>query len=240
MKALIAAMMVMAAAPAWAAPIACSAIPAETASNKPEQQGDPRWPDRFKEAQAAAAASTADLVLLGDSMVGRWRPAWTETDLKGVSTTNLGIDGDRAAQVRWRLQNSVPMREPKYIVLSVGTNDIAHEPSVEIASGIILTATETHAKYPHAKIILMSVMPRAPKGPDDAQIVEVNDLLSRCNAGRYYYLDQWASFSDGAGNFSRELSDDGLHPNPTGYQLLGKKIMEAIAALRAQETTARQ
>jgi lysophospholipase L1-like esterase len=235
MKALIVAMMVFASSPAWAAPIACSTIPLEAASNKPEPQGDPRWPDRFREAQAAAAASDADLLLLGDSIIGRWRPTLRETQLRGISNIDLGIDGDRVAQVRWRLQNGVAMREPKYIALSVGTNDISHEPSVEIASGIFATVSEVRVRYPNAKIILLSVMPRYGKSPDDAQIVEVNDLLARCNAGRYYFLDQWAAFSDGEGNLSHDLSDDGLHPNDRGYRLMGKNILTAIAALGAQQ-----
>jgi lysophospholipase L1-like esterase len=60
-------------------------------------------------------------------------------------------------------------------------------------------------------------------------IVALNDWLQKfCALRGYTYLNYWPVLADEAGMLTKDLADDGLHPNAAGYRRMAPVALEAI------------
>jgi hypothetical protein len=107
----------LASAPAFSAPFpqSCQGLIAPpSAVSIPVQDTSPPYMSAFQTLAKEAAASTADLFLVGDSILGRWRPAWRSQAFPRLKTFDIGIDGDPIQGVLWQLQNgNLPAKPPR-------------------------------------------------------------------------------------------------------------------------------
>jgi lysophospholipase L1-like esterase len=60
-------------------------------------------------------------------------------------------------------------------------------------------------------------------------------LKSYCARNGLVYLDYFSALLDDKGMLRRDLSDDGLHPNPAGYKIMAPLADKAIAKAIASE-----
>jgi len=51
-----------------------------------------------------------------------------------------------------------------------------------------------------------------------------------CTKNRLVYLDYFSAVVDDKGMLKRDLSDDGLHPNASGYKIMAPLAEKAIAS----------
>ena len=74
---------------------------------------------------------------------------------------NLGIGGDRAKHVIWRVDNLSFPASIKYVIIHCGTNNIKFNNATDIANGILCVYYLIQSKLPNAQIIVTGLFPRS-------------------------------------------------------------------------------
>ena len=195
-------------------------------------------PKLHNEKLAEAKAGNIDVVMIGDSITHA-RSRHPDA-LKVEKMLNLGFPGDRTQNVLWRLQHgAVDGIAPRLVTLLIGTNHM-HDPkkgytpdaTADIFTGIQAVVAELRTRLPKAKIIVFSVFPRKPGGPND-RVSALNEMLPRIADGRHvFHEDINRTFLGVRGDYNSALySRDGLHLNADGYAAWAK----ALAPILKQE-----
>jgi lysophospholipase L1-like esterase len=209
------------------------------------------WPQlsRYREADAALAAPAKDearVVFMGDSITDIWNhiPAGF---FPGKPYVNRGIGGQTTPQMLIRFRPDVLALQPRVVVILAGTNDIAGN-----TGPMTLGETEGNlasmaglAQAHGIRVVLASVMPvndvSTPEGKKiiqtegrpPAKILELNERIKKYVAEHgEVYLDYFSATVDEHGLLKAELTNDGLHPNGKGYEVMAplaeKAIQEAL------------
>jgi len=195
---------------------------------------------RYRDADAALpspASGENRVVFYGDSITDGWKLA---EYFPGKPYVNRGISGQTTAQLLVRFRQDVLNLHPKVLVVLAGTNDIAGNTgpiSIEDIEANYTTLAELAALH-HIRLIYSSVLPvheyteRAgdmfTQRPPD-KIRALNQWLKDyCEKNGCVYLDYFSAMVDDKGFLKRELADDGLHPNPTGYKVMAPLAEAAI------------
>ena len=177
-----------------------------------------------------------DIVLLGNSLTefgGNWNMR-----LKGKEKghyINRGIIGDDAMGMYDRLYQILPAH-PKKIFLMAGVNDISHNLSADsVASLVTKLVDKILTDSPHSKLYLESILPinesfhrwRTMIGKTET-VVAVNDRLRKLAAAKSItFIDLFPSFVIPGTHVMRpELTVDGLHLTPAGYEVWSKILRE--------------
>lgn len=188
---------------------------------------DPVWTDSITE---------ESIVFLGNSLTfgGNWN------ELFGITNAvNRGIIGNTAADIDARL-SPITSAKPKAIFLMTGANDISHDLSADsVAKSIIHLVERIQTETPRTKIYLQSLLPinnsfgRYKLIFDKEQTFrDVNCLLEKYtseNGIEWIYL--YPLFCDENQNLREELTNDGLHLKPEGYEIWSKALCPYISEL---------
>ena len=187
------------------------------------------------EALLAQPADPHRVVFLGDSITDIWKLAQS---FPGKPYINRGISGQTTAQMLARLYPDVLDLKPAVMVLLAGTNDIARNTGPETLQMIAenIQAITELARLHGIKVIICSLTPvsdytrrkqTAQRPPAD--ILKLNawlrDYAAKEGAG---FADYYSALVDDHGMLKDGFSDDGLHPNPKGYELLAPVAEAAI------------
>ena len=187
--------------------------------------------DNAKLKQEAVAAGR--VVFMGDSITDGWKLAQS---FPGKPFVNRGIGGQTTPQMLVRMFPDVIELMPAAMIVLAGTNDIAGNTgpmSLGMIANNIQAMTEL-AKQHGIKVILCSVMPisdyttrkQSSKRPP-TDILKLNtwirEYAAKAGAG---FADYYAATVDDKGMLKEGFSQDGLHPNAKGYELL-KPVAEA-------------
>lgn len=202
--------------------------------------------NRYREADAALAPPTpkeSRVVFLGDSITDYWKLA---DYFPGKPYINRGIDGQTTPQMLVRFRQDVIDLHPKVLVVLAGTNDIAgvtgptRNEEVEANYASIAELARLH----NIRVVFASLLP-VNNYTEDAKesfalrprerILALNTWLKHyCAKNGLVYLDYFSAVVDDKGMLRRDLSDEGLHPNASGYKTMAplaeKAIMRAIAS----------
>ena len=215
------------------------------------------------------------LLFVGDSIADFWlfddnpwvsgqkygRKIWDESFAKPGSENyafNIGISGDRIEHILYRIlpksagglgQLDAPQLNPDYMVVMLGINNswAAEDPVADsIFEGVHVALRALHARKPHSRIVLQSLLPTndVAKNRDVVGIVNqrlVNLASSPEFSGFTRYMDLYPAFTDAYGMQIPHYFTDGLHPNQVGYavwrdQLLAFLKNERAASLRSTHT----
>lgn len=198
------------------------------------------WKPRHEQKVKLAKQGGHDLVFIGDSITQGWegpgKAVWDKYYAHRKSL-NLGFSGDRTEHVLWRLMNGeLENVDPKLFVLMIGTNNTGHrqDPPEQTADGIKLILELLQDRKPDAKVLLLSIFPRAPK-PEDG-LRQLNDQINAriktfADGERVHWLDVSDAFLDDDRVLAKEIMPDFLHPNDTGYAIWAKVMEAQIARL---------
>ena len=205
---------------------------------KPQPYAEKDWRTSFfKQAMNdRAKLRAAGIVFLGDSITQGWTATWTKHHgmktwkslLKSHNMINLGVSNDRIEHVLWRVTDGKEIDgfTAKLIVLMIGTNN--PEDPATIAKGIENLLKVLREKRPEAKILLLGVLPVSWRMAKSAQI---NELICKFADNQHiFYKDYSSLFLTPDGKKVCNLHD-GLHPDETGYELLGKELVKEFDAL---------
>ena len=196
---------------------------------------------RYREADAAlapAAPSENRVVFLGDSITDYWKLA---DYFPGKPYINRGIDGQTTPQILVRYRQDVIALHPRVLLVLAGTNDVAgvtgptHNEDVEANYASMAELARLH----HIRVVFASLLP-VNNYTEDAKesfalrprerILALNAWLKDyCAKNGFVYLDYFSAVVDDKGLLRRGLSDEGLHPNASGYKTMAPLAEKAIA-----------
>lgn len=175
------------------------------------------------------------IVLMGDSITEFWLQIHPEF-FEGKPYLDRGISGQTTPQMLVRFRQDVINLQPDVVVILAGVNDIAGNTgpttNEKIVENIISMIELAHANK--IKVILCSVLPAAnfnwrPNDKAAQTIVELNQLLaSYANTNTIPYVDYHTIMADTQNGLPKEFSEDGVHPNLKGYQIMEPLLEKAI------------
>ena len=202
---------------------------------------------RYREADAGLGPPVAGenrVVFIGDSITDYWKLA---DYFPGKPYLNRGIDGQATPQILVRFRQDVIDLHPKVLVLLAGTNDVAgvtgRTRNEDIEANY--TSIAELARVHQIRVVFSSLLP-VHNYTEDAKesfalrprdrIGALNTWLKDyCRKNGLVYLDYFGALVDGNGMLKRELSDDGLHPNASGYKIMAPLAEKAIAQAMANK-----
>jgi len=226
----------------------CAEIRARTARYE-TQLND--WPvlARYHEANAktnAPAKNEERVVFMGDSITDGWQNPKYGGFFPGKPYVDRGISSQTTPQMLIRFRPDVIALRPKVVVILAGTNDIAGNTGPMTLQAIEdnLTSMFDLAHANGIRVVFASVLPisdyeknregqqiiRSKQRPPE-QITALNAWMKTYAAAhRGVYLDYFSAMADDKGFLKEELSEDGLHPNKKGYDIMAPLAEHAIAA----------
>ena len=176
------------------------------------------------------------IVFMGDSITEFWSTVDPEY-FSGKPYVNRGISGQTTPQMLLRLRADVIALKPTAVVILAGINDIAGNTgpmTIEMIRDNIFSMIEL-AKANHIKVILCSVLPAydfpwKPNQEPIAKIKALNVILQNyALANDIVYVDYYSAMVDERKGLKAVYSNDGVHPNKTGYQVMAPLADKEIA-----------
>lgn len=185
--------------------------------------------DSLTEGQSASVASRPMLLAPVTSY-----PSMLERDLRAIYTAqdvrvvNSGRSGEWAADGQFRLRAELPVLSPQAVLLLEGVNDLGVMGVQPTADALDYMVQLCRAQ--RVTVFLATLPPQRPGGARAGTahlVTPYNELLRRIARNRGAVLvDLEAAFGT---DFSL-LSEDGLHPNVEGYQVMALTFLARIRA----------
>jgi len=212
------------------------------------------WPNlaRYRDLNSALSPSAPNeprVVFMGDSITDNWARPQFAPFFPGKPYIGRGIGGQTTPQMLLRFRPDVIALQPKVVVILAGTNDIAGNTgpmSLEEIEGNLASMSEL-AQLHGIRVVLSSVLPVYDGGHNQEgkpvvmtdrrppeKILALNAWLKKYSAEhKLIYLDYFSAMLDEQGFLKKDLSEDGLHPNKKGYDVMAplaeKTIQQALA-----------
>lgn len=175
------------------------------------------------------------VVFMGNSITEGWKEL-NSYFFNSNGYINRGISGQTTPQMLVRFRPDVVNLKPKVVVILAGTNDIAGNTGPSTL-GMIEDNIESMveiAQVNNIKVILCSVLPVFDypwkPGLNPAQkIINLNKWIKEyANKNNICYVDYFTPMADEQNGFKKEYSEDGVHPNLAGYNLMQPLVEKAI------------
>jgi lysophospholipase L1-like esterase len=208
------------------------------------------WPElgRYRDENGKVtvpAKNEKRVVFMGDSITDSWDDPRYGGFFPGKPYVNRGIGGQTTPQMLIRFRPDVIALKPEVVVFLAGTNDIAGNTgpmTLEQIEGNLTSMVEL-ARFHRIRVVLASLLPvsdyeKAADGQPHIQTMRrppekiraLNEWIKNyATANNLTYLDYYSAMVDDKGFLKDELTNDGLHPNDKGYQVMGPLAEEAIA-----------
>lgn len=174
------------------------------------------------------------IVFMGNSITEGWIKHHPDY-FRNSDYINRGISGQTTAQMLLRFRQDVINLHPKAVVILAGTNDIAQNKGAVTQEMIQdnISAMAYLAKVNGITVILCSVLPasdypwRMGLHPDK-KIPALNKWIMKYALDNdCYYVDFFSAMTNGANGMDKEISEDGVHPNDTGYSIM-EPLLEVV------------
>ncbi|RKS95768.1 lysophospholipase L1-like esterase [Flavobacterium limicola] len=182
------------------------------------------------------------IVFMGDSITEFWSVTDSEY-FAGKPYVNRGISGQTTPQMLIRFRADVIALKPVVVVILAGINDIAGNTgpaTLDMISNNIFSMAEL-AKANHIKVILCSVLPAydfswKPNQNPAEKVVALNKMIKNyADANDILYLDYFSAMKDDRNGLKTTYSEDGVHPNKLGYQVMAPLAEKAISEVLANK-----
>jgi acetyl esterase/lipase/lysophospholipase L1-like esterase len=204
-------------------------------------QPAPDWANlkRFQEENKKVMAPKANenrVVFMGNSITIGWQnvnPSYFE----GKPYINRGISGQTTPQMVLRFKQDVIDLNPKVVVILAGINDIAGNTgpiTLEQTRDNIIAMAQL-ARVNGIKVVLSSVLPAydfpwRPGMEPATKVVALNKMIKAyADKNNIVYLDYFSAMANERNGLKKELGDDGVHPNLSGYKIMEPLAEKAIA-----------
>jgi lysophospholipase L1-like esterase len=238
----------------------CDCHELEDAQTKIERLGTflHDWPNlsRYRDLNRALPAPAPDenrVVFMGDSITDSWARPQFAPFFPGKPYLGRGIGGQTTPQMLVRFREDVIELQPKVVVILAGTNDLAGNTgpmSLEETEGNLASMAEL-AQAHGIRVVLSSVLPVFDGGVTQdgktlifsdhrpiEKILSLNAWIKKYAAEhKIVYLDYFSVMEDEQGFLKRDLSQDGLHPNKKGYDVMAPLAEKAIGDALKQAGT---
>jgi len=163
-------------------------------------------------------------VFFGDSQIELWAMA---ESFGSFPTINKGISGDYAFKAIDRFEKDVIDLKPKLLVILIGINDLRVSQNIDtIVDNIEIMLKKS--KNDNINIILCSLLPVRNEHIKNHSLNDILRINSKLKILSQQYETDYADFHsqlvDKEGQFKRDLTTDGLHPNKSGYLKMSKVL----------------
>jgi lysophospholipase L1-like esterase len=184
------------------------------------------------------------VVFIGDSITQGWGGQFARV-FPNKPYVGRGIGSQTTQQMLIRFRQDVIELKPKVVVILAGTNDIAGNlgRSTDKMIQDNYVSMIDLAALNKIKVVFCTIMPTTryswqPSVTDGAaRVVVINKWIKEYSAtrpGEVFFADVHTPMVGENNNMNPQLSNDGTHPNATGYALISpiveQKINEALAA----------
>lgn len=175
------------------------------------------------------------VVFMGNSITEGWK-TFDSAFFANRPYIDRGISGQTTPQMLIRFRQDVIDLKPAVVVILAGINDIAENsgPMTQAETfGNIVSMVEL-ARANHIRVVLCSVLPaldfywRPGLHPAPKITVLNNMIRSYARANHIPYVDYYSSMVDERQGLKKEYSEDGVHPNLTGYRVMEPLVETAI------------
>ena len=205
--------------------------------------GGTSWVDTHAKLVAYVQANPGpcDVLLVGDSITQQWgspldkgilNAAWLKA-FPDAKTINIGIGGDKAQNVLWRLDHGgVDGLKPRAIVLMIGNNNMFFSPETGVAAaaqGVKACLANLREKFPEADVVVAKILPcHAPKVRFYEDILLTNaeiDKLKLDADPKVKVLDLTKDFLNEDGTIKLDLfTSDKIHLSLSGYEVYAQRL----------------
>ncbi len=193
----------------------------------------------------ARRSTTTQLLFLGASVIERWQTVGAGTyhaEYDKDAPDDFGVSGDKTQHILWRIANGeLHGMAPRVVVFNTG-NNIDEDTAEENFDGFRAIADAVHAKLPHARVLVVAMLPRGVDPAKSARIAarraktrELNDRLKTLDDGDgTRVLDLTDTFLDADGVMRPGLTGgDAIHPTAKGYQVWAAAMRPTLDAMLA-------
>ena len=191
--------------------------------------------ERFERIKAAVKTQPYKVLFFGDSLTEGFDQEVWKAHMAPRGVLNAGVSGDRTEHLLWRLTHgNLDGPPPHGVVLLIGTNDLGHGRSPDLAAnGIRADLLNLRRRLPDARVLLLGLWPRAdlPKIQEHHEIDAVNQLIASCDGDTVTYADIGGLLLEPDGRLSPQVSPDRLHFSGQGYARLAPRLDALIDQL---------
>ena len=204
------------------------------------------WANKERYAQEnlmlrAAAEDSLRVVLMGNSITEYWHELhpsfFTAHHLVG-----RGISGQVSSQMLARFRQDVLSLNPSIVVINGGTNDIAENNGPydeDITMDNIQSMTELALAH-GIEVVLTSVLPcdefcwNPSVRNASEKIIHLNQRIKQYASSlpHVHYLDYYPSMTLDRTSLNKAFTEDGVHPNSQGYDMMEVKLIEMLNQLQ--------
>lgn len=166
---------------------------------------------------------------IGDSIIKRWD---LQNSFPTLVTENCGLMGSGLEH----LQSYAGRCHGRQVVVMCGTNECWLLPTEEEAADYAVKYVDALIALQAERVYVFSILPRRfendPEEQYNANIRLMNRAISVEIGARWMgtvsYIDVYDLFLDKDGELNMNLTYDGLHPNPEGYEILTRALNHQI------------
>lgn len=175
------------------------------------------------------------VVFMGNSITEYWNPYWAEY-FPNKPYINRGIAGQTTPQMLVRFRSDVINLKPKVVVILAGINDITGMtgPTTNEMIQDNLSSMVDIARANGIRVVLSTVLPcfsivgRPDLHPAE-RVIALNAWIKKFAAEKdCVYLDYFTKLTDENNGLKSEFTQDGVHPNKAGYDIMAPLVESAI------------
>lgn len=193
---------------------------------------DPDGVCRYREENRSLPAATDHRVIfIGDSITEAWKPSVPSLFTNDV--LDRGVSGETTTQMLARFRTDVIDLDPAVVHIMGGINDIASPPGTALTRSNIQSMVEL-ARAHGITVILASVTPssffQSSPAKRPARHIVWLDRWLRAYAAKngLIFVDYYKLLVDGNLGIKDGWSNDGLHPNRLGFEVMTPLARAAI------------
>ena len=174
-------------------------------------------------------------VLIGDSIIEIYNIELFD-DLLPSKVYNRGISGDTSDKLLARLDDNALNILPQNLVVLVGTNDLNNKVSANTILDNLSQVIDKSKAASVDKIIICSLLPvnksinsNMVGRRKNKDIKAINATLKGvCDEKQVTFVDLYSLLEDKDGNFDKQYTYDGLHPNVKGYEIITQVLEKTL------------
>ena len=199
------------------------------------------------------------IAFMGDSITqagarpgGYVRLVISGLEANGIKTTAIpaGISGHKSNQMLARLERDVLAKNPDWMTLSCGVNDVWHGargvPLDQYKENITKIVEQCQAKGIKVMILTSTMIGEDVSNPNNQKLAPYNKFLhelakdKKCLMADLNAAMQAALEKAGPGRKDKILTRDGVHMNAAGNQMMAAGVLKAFGLDAAQIKKARE
>ena len=183
-----------------------------------KSKSSPSQPDNQSDNPPSQRRNTVDVAILGDSMIKFINPSKLRKSLK----RNVMVKTFSGANVHDMKHYIKPTMEknPDYLILHAGTNDLKYSTSKEISVSISMLGQEIEKNSPETKLIISEVILRFDDPSYMPKIEDLNVRLKQVCANNNWGIITHRNIA------AKQLNPYGLHLNKQGSTKLAGNFIE--------------